>query len=92
MPGRDERVLVLWPHYFDAELSRREGRRVPKDLAVEKPRVQDVAKAARSIGGKVTLDDAAKPPRFWDQRKGRVLVEGAEDSKEEVLKQVARRL
>lgn len=92
MPGRDEGVLVLWPHYFDAELTRREGRRVAKDLAVEKPRVQDVAKAARSVGVQVTLDEAAKPPRFWDQRKGRVLVAGAEVPKEELLKQVARRL
>lgn len=92
MPGRDEGLLVLWPHYFDVELSRGQGRRVPKDLAVEKPRAQDIAKAARSLGLQVTMDDAAKPPAFWHARQGRVLVAGAEDPKEEILKQVARRL
>ena len=41
---------VIWPAYIDSELSRAEGRRVPKDLAVEEPTVEEIAKAVQQIG------------------------------------------
>jgi len=41
---------VLWPAYFDAELTRSEGRRVPKELAVEKPTVDEIADAVQQVG------------------------------------------
>jgi signal recognition particle subunit SRP19 len=92
MPGRDEGKLVVWPHYFDKTLSRAKGRRVPADLAVENPKAHDVAKAAKTLGLSVELLEDAKPPAFWHSQKGCVLVAGAEEPKEAILKQLARRL
>jgi signal recognition particle subunit SRP19 len=89
--GRDEGKLVLWPHYFDRGLTRAQGRRVPADLAVEEPKAGQIANAARSLGIKAELDDEAKPPAFWYKSKGRVLIPKS-GKKEEVLKQIARRL
>lgn len=91
MVGRDEGKHVLWPHYFDRGLTRAQGRRVPADLAVEEPRAAKIAQAARTLGLKAELDEQARPPSFWHRTRGRVLVPKS-GKKEEVLKQIARRL
>lgn len=91
MVGRDEGKLVIWPHYFDRSLSRAKGRRIPMDLAVENPRAGSIAQAARTLGLKAELDESARPPSRWFASKGRVLVPKTA-KKEELLKQIARRL
>ena len=91
MVGRDEGKLVIWPHYFDRNLTRGQGRRVPMDLAIENPRAGNVAQAARTLGLKPELDEAARPPSQWSSQRGRVLIPKS-GKKEEVLKQIARRL
>ena len=91
MVGRDEGKLVIWPHYFDRNLTRAQGRRVPTDLAVEEPRAGAIANAARTLGFKAELEDDARPPSQWYKTKGRVLVP-KQGKKEDVLKQIARRL
>ena len=91
MVSRDEGKLVIWPHYFDRNLSRERGRRVPMDLAIENPRAGNIAQAARTLGLKPELDEDARPPSQWHSSRGRVLLpKGAK--KEEILKQIARRL
>lgn len=92
MVARDAGKLVVWPHYFDRNLTRAQGRRVPADLAVEDPRPGQIAQAARTLGFKATLEDDARPPSAWHSRKGRVLLDKPSDKKESVLKQIARRL
>jgi signal recognition particle subunit SRP19 len=89
--GRDEGKLVIWPHYFDRNLSREQGRRVPMDLAIETPKVGSIAQAARTLGMKPELEDNARPPSRWSSQKGRVLVPKT-GKKEDILKQIARRL
>lgn len=91
MVGRDEGKLVLWPHYFDRNLTRAQGRRVPAELAVEDPKAGHIANAARSLGLKAELEEDARPPAFWHKSKGRVLVP-KKGKKEEVLRQIASRL
>ncbi|ERH13467.1 MAG: signal recognition particle 19 kDa protein, partial [halophilic archaeon J07HB67] len=39
---------VLWPAYFDAELSRSDGRRLPVDQAVSEPTVDEIAQPSNS--------------------------------------------
>lgn len=91
MASRRDDVVVIWPRYFDAELSRSEGRRVPTDLAVEAPRADDVASALEELGYDADLDaDACHPRRPWDAR-GRVLVPAVED-KETLLREVGEAL
>lgn len=80
---------VIYPAYFDADLSRSEGRRVPQDLAVEEPTAPEVAAAVEQIGYDVTVDaDAAYSRQPWDER-GRVLVSDADDSSKHDLVQAA---
>ncbi|WP_255170758.1 signal recognition particle subunit SRP19 [Natrononativus amylolyticus] len=81
---------VIWPAYLDAALSRADGRRVPEELAVEEPTVDEIAKAVQQIGYDAVVErDKAYSRESWLQR-GRVVVRGAEDStKNDLVQAVA---
>ncbi|MFB6121409.1 MAG: signal recognition particle subunit SRP19 [Halobacteriaceae archaeon] len=80
---------VLWPAYFDADLTRAEGRRVPADLAVEDPSVDEIAEAVGQVGYDAVIERDVTYPREYDPR-GRVLVKDADDaSKGDLLQAVA---
>ncbi|MCD2204367.1 signal recognition particle subunit SRP19 [Halobacterium sp. KA-6] len=81
---------VIWPAYFDATLSRREGRRVPESLSVEDPTVDEVATAVQQVGYDAVVErDVAYPRQQWEDS-GRVLVKGADDAgKSDLLQAVA---
>ncbi|MFB6072823.1 MAG: signal recognition particle subunit SRP19 [Halobacterium sp.] len=71
---------VLWPAYFDASLSRREGRRIAEDLAVDDPTVDEIATAVQQVGYDAVVErDVAYPRRHWEDS-GRVLVQDADDA------------
>ncbi|WP_255190792.1 signal recognition particle subunit SRP19 [Natronobeatus ordinarius] len=81
---------VIWPAYLDVDCSRAEGRRVPEELAVEEPTVDEIAKAVQQIGYDVTIErDKAYSREPWRER-GRVVVRGAHDStKNDLVQAVA---
>jgi signal recognition particle subunit SRP19 len=80
---------VIWPAALDAELSRGEGRRVPQDLAVPDPSVDEVAKAVQQVGYDAVIERDRTYPREYEQR-GRVLVRDADDAtKSDLLGAVA---
>jgi signal recognition particle subunit SRP19 len=71
---------VIWPAYFDATLSRNDGRRVPLDLAVDEPTVDEIATAVQQVGYDAVVErDAAYPRQHWTDA-GRVLVQDADDA------------
>jgi signal recognition particle subunit SRP19 len=70
---------VIWPAYFDAELSRSAGRRVPLDLAVPEPTVDELAEAVRQVGYDAVIERDKTYPREYEPR-GRVLVKNADDA------------
>jgi signal recognition particle subunit SRP19 len=77
---------VIWPAYLDAGCTRAEGRRVPLDQAVEDPTVDEIAKAVQQVGYDAVIEREKTYPREYDPR-GRVLVQGAEDSSKNDLVQ-----
>jgi signal recognition particle subunit SRP19 len=77
---------VIYPAYIDADRTRRKGRRVPLDDAVEDPTVEEIAKAVQQVGYDAVVERDKTYPREWEQR-GRVLVHGAEDSSKNDLVQ-----
>ena len=81
---------VIWPAYLDADRSRGEGRRVPSDLAVAEPTVEEIAKAVQQIGYDAIVEREKAYSREPWQRRGRVVVRGAEDStKNDLVQAVA---
>jgi signal recognition particle subunit SRP19 len=80
---------VIWPAYLDANLSRSEGRRVPEDLAVEDPTVEEIARAVKQVGYDVAVEREKTYSREYEPR-GRVLVRDAGDaSKSDLLQATA---
>ncbi|MEF8779859.1 MAG: signal recognition particle subunit SRP19 [Haloferacaceae archaeon] len=80
---------VLWPAYFDAELSRSAGRRVPVEQAVEEPTVEEIATAVQQVGYDAVIEREETYSREFETR-GRVLVKGADDaSKNDIVQATA---
>lgn len=91
MVSRGEDKYVIWPVYFDKSVSRFSGRKVSSKQAVEKPLIENILKAAKSLGlNPVFEKDYAYPSTPW-KKEGRVLVD-KKDSKSKILKQIASRL
>jgi signal recognition particle subunit SRP19 len=80
---------VIWPAYLDRELSRSEGRRVPRSAAVPAPTVDEIARAAGQVGYDVVIEREKTYPREYEPR-GRVLIQNADDAgKSDLLQAVA---
>lgn len=80
---------VIYPAYFDAALTRGDGRRVPQDLAVEAPTVDEIARAVQQVGYDAVVERDVTYAREFEPR-GRVLVENADDAtKSDLLGAVA---
>lgn len=80
---------VVWPIYLDADRSRGDGRRVPLDLAVSAPSIEEIAAAAKQIGYTTDVDPTATHPREHRPR-GRVIVHDADDaSKNDLVQAIA---
>jgi signal recognition particle subunit SRP19 len=80
---------VIWPAALDANLTRKEGRRVSKDLAVAEPTVDEIAKAVQQVGYDAKIEREKTYPREYEPR-GRVVVKNADDAtKSDLLQAVA---
>jgi signal recognition particle subunit SRP19 len=91
MVSKDDNSYVIWPLYFDKSLSRNQGRKVPRKLAVEKPQLESVLKAARSLGLNPINEKTKSHPSQPSMKNGRILVE-KKSSKANTIKQIANRL
>ena len=85
--------IAVWPGYFDAKVSRRSGRRVPRDSSVLKPDLEGLFIASRALGlRKIKREERvshpnrphAKEGRLWVSKKGAKESIGA-GSKEEIM-------
>ncbi|UCD95731.1 MAG: signal recognition particle subunit SRP19/SEC65 family protein [Candidatus Bathyarchaeota archaeon] len=88
---RRKKNTVIWPAYFDSSLTRSEGRRVPKALAIADPTAKKIYEVVESLGlNSVVEPEAAHPTRPW-KKDGRMLVE-TKASKPQTITQIAKRL
>ena len=91
MVSRGDEKYVVWPIYFDISVSRLAGRKVSKKNAVDKPNVENIAKAAKSLKLNPVIEiDCSHPSRNW-RKEGRVLID-KKDLKGKLLRQIASRL
>ena len=89
MGYREDDKYIIYPLYFDETISRKNGRRIPKDLAIEKPTIEDIAKAAKSLNlHPIVEKDSSHSSRHW-KKEGRILIDKKE-AKQSLLHQIAR--
>lgn len=88
---KKDKRWVVWPSYFDAELKRKQGRRVNRKDAVESPTVQMISGALSAMGVEHEVDDSASYPSRWYRKEGRVFVD-SRMRKRELLKSICEKM
>lgn len=67
--------ILIWPVYFDLSKTRKEGRKVPKSLAVGDPKISELQKASVLLGLEIKVNiDGAHPALPW-RRTGKALIQ-----------------
>ena len=63
--------IVLYPEYFDFNLKRSEGRKVPINISVKKPNVDELYSITKIIGTNVTKSSKSHPSN-WSAELGSI--------------------
>jgi signal recognition particle subunit SRP19 len=88
---RKQDKTIMWPAYFDSAKTRKDGRRIPKSLAVPSPKILEIKDAVEKIGLECELvPDAGYPKTPW-LKTGMLLVKKTEP-KDRIIKSVAKQL
>ncbi|KYC45657.1 MAG: Signal recognition particle 19 kDa protein [Candidatus Methanofastidiosum methylothiophilum] len=85
---------VVWPSYLDKNLSKKGGRKLPKNLALDAPKFDEIKKALESIGITHQVEKTSKYPKDQgreDRKLGRFIVE-KKFSKNEILKKISKEI
>ena len=82
---------IIWPAYFDLAKTRKRGRRVSRNLAVQSPKIAEIEIAATRAGLKHELVvDKGYPRTHW-YKPGMLLVQKKEP-KEQIIRKIAKQL
>jgi signal recognition particle subunit SRP19 len=88
---RKQDKAIIWPAYFDQAKTRKKGRRVPKVLAVQSPKIGELQEAALRLGLKPEVAlEAGYPKSPWG-KSGRMLVE-KKSPKGQIIRKLASQL
>src|SRR3990172_5429933 len=88
---RKQDRAIIWPAYFDSNKTRKEGRRVPENQAVEHPKILEIQEAAQKLSLKhEVVADKGYPKTPW-QKSGMLLIEKKEP-KEQAINRIAKQL
>jgi signal recognition particle subunit SRP19 len=88
---RKQDKAIIWPAYFDSAKTRKEGRRVPKSLAVQSPKIAEIKIAAEKLGLIHEFTPEAGYPKTPWVKTGKIMVE-KQGSKEQVIRKIAKQL
>lgn len=81
-------AITLWPEYFDIKRTRAEGRRVPKELCVDDPDLDIIAKGAMMLDLEYEILEDMSYPKSPRSKHGCVRVERGVMSKTEILPKI----
>lgn len=89
---RKQDNVIIWPAYFDSTRTRKQGRRVPKSLAVPSPKILEIKDAAEKIGLEHELVlDVGYPKTPFLSKTGMLLAKKNE-TKNKIMVKVAKQL
>ena len=91
MDMRKQDKAIIWPAYFDQTKTRKKGRRVPKSLAVQSPKIVEIKIAVEKLGLKHEFAPEAGYPKTPWLKTGMIMVE-KKGSKEQVIRKIAKQL
>lgn len=87
---RKKKYFVLYPEYFNKSLSRKQGRKIPRNRAVEDCSLSKIAYACKHLELDYEVEKDKKYSRNWWSSEGRIIVnpEGVA-SKTELIRRIA---
>ncbi|MFX1545718.1 MAG: signal recognition particle subunit SRP19/SEC65 family protein [Promethearchaeota archaeon] len=85
---RDTTHYFIFPEYLNQSLTRKEGRRISLEEAVENPTITEIRLAAEKLELDYEIKKYAAYPRHWWERNGLILVE-KKKSKLQTLKDLS---
>lgn len=88
---RKQDKAIIWPAYFDQTKTRKNGRRVPKSLAVQSPKIAEIKIAAEKLGLIHEFAPEVGYPKAPWVKTGMIMVE-KKGSKEQVIRKIAKQL
>jgi signal recognition particle subunit SRP19 len=88
---RKQDKIIIWPTYFDSARTRRDGRRVPKNLAVASPKIPEIKEALEKLGLQNELVLDAGYPRMPWLKIGMILVKKNE-AKDKIIRKIAKQM
>ena len=89
---KDYDHIVIWLDYFNKTLSRKKGRRLPKDKCIFDPSLNELIESTKAAGLEPTeTDDQARYPRRSYVRSGYIMLE-KKSSKTKVLNKISEKL
>ncbi len=83
--------MIIWPAYFDSAKTRKDGRRVPKNLAVPQPRIGEIKDAADKLRLENELVADVAYPKMPGSKSGMLQVKKKE-SKDKTIRNIAMQL
>jgi signal recognition particle subunit SRP19 len=78
-------MLIFWPAYFDRNLSRSQGRKLPSKLAAPEVTLKLLEIAAESTGLEYELEPEKRYPKDWTKSQGYIVVANDEGHKKKRL-------
>ena len=82
--------VIVWPSFIDANLTRSQGRRLPRKSCVRSPSVEEMLEAAVKLGLKARIEAKSYPRRWHVEKKALVLEE--KNARGDVLARISREL
>jgi len=92
MPLKKRNTWVIYPEYFDKDLTRSEGRRIPKKYAVNTPNIDEISNILKNFDIPNMKEDHKAYPSTWYEKNGRLIINKQSMSKQRFLKQLGKQL
>ncbi|MEX0567886.1 MAG: signal recognition particle subunit SRP19/SEC65 family protein [Candidatus Njordarchaeota archaeon] len=84
---------TIYPEHVDYRLSRRLGRKIPLDFAIDNPTIEEIISACKSLKIPYRLESDKMHPSNWIEKKGRIKTPKLKKiSKRKLLKLIAHRI
>jgi len=88
---RGKGKLRIWPAYFNIRHSRNKGRRVPRNMAIRDPKIEELEMVALKLGLNPILQSGAAYSKYPWKKTG-VLLVNKKGSKTKVINMIAENL
>lgn len=92
MPVKERKTWIIYPEYFDARLSRSDCRRVPKNIAVNSPKAEEISKILNKRDIPNRVEQHKHHPSTWFKKRGRVMINKRKKPKQQFLKGLGKEL